>query len=1334
MGVWTMLTTMTIIAQNVKAEVEAKEPNRGGTLSLETQDPAEAIKHLKVPEGYEINLFASEKEFPIGNPVSLTFDAKGRLWVVTMPTYPHAVPGVEPNDKLIILEDQDADGRADKHTVFADNLYVPTGFELGNGGAYIAQQPNVIFAKDTDGDDVADERHVVLHGFGTGDSHHSISAFTWGPGGGLLLHEGTFHRTQIETPYGPVRLDDAGVFRYEPRTAKVSVFVSYRFANPWGHVFDHWGQNFIADASGGSNYFGSAISGHVDHPRKHPGMKVFTTVVRPTAGCEIIRSRHFPDDVQGNFLVNNCIGFHGIKQHQMIEEDSGFTSKEVEPLLQSSDINFRPADLQFGPDGALYIVDWFNPLIGHMQYSLRDPNRDHTHGRIWRITYKGRPLLDPPAVAGRPLPELFELLRSYEDRTRYRVRAEIRDQDAKQVVAALKPWLAGLDPAETDHEHLLLEGLWIYQGLDVVEPKLLDRLLNAKEPRARAAATRVLRYWLDRIDAPLAILRKQVNDEFPRVRLEALLTLSFMPTPDAAETALQALDHSMDYYLDYVLKETMTTLEPYWKPAVAAGRPFAQGNLKGANYILASLSGKELANAARSKPIYEALLSRHGVQAKYRQEALKGLAKLNQTDEMTELISAIESIDRAGGDHAGHVLHDLGQLLVQVDSADLSKIRPKLERLARESDYAVANQVGFAAMIAADRSVEPTWKLASQSITDLRHLLDAVPMIADADLRGALYPRVEPLLIGLPDPLASKYSESKTALAQYVRIELPGKKRTLTLAEVQVHSDGANIAPRGKATQSATSHDGNAERAIDGKTGGEYAHGGQTHTPEDQQDPWWQLDLGSELPIEAVTVWNRTDGTLGKRLDNFTLKLLDADQKIVFIKKDNPAPDKAVKLDTESNAFRPVRRAAINAMANFDSHDAETFETLAAFVRDNVERPASIQAIQSLDRSAWDKAQAESLIDSLTEYIQEVPPTERTEPDVQDALQFAKDLAGLLPADRAKPIRAALNDLSVTVIVMRPIPHKMIYDKKRITVEAGKPVEIVFQNIDIMPHNLVIAQQGTLIKVGQAAERMATRPDATAKHFIPDTPDVLFATKLLQPTQTEKLQFIAPKKLGNYPYLCTFPGHWPIMNGTMQVVEKLDETMLAEATPEVQSTEVQRPFIQDWKIDDILGDLPKAARGRSYETGKRLFTEISCVKCHKMAGEGASVGPELTEVSKKYKRHEILRELIEPSKVIAEGFENFIIETKNGELFTGFILTEDGKPVDKNAETICVAANMLEPDKFVEIKRADIDDQRKSTLSVMPTALLVTLTKEEILDLVAYVEAGGNPHHVVFAK
>ena len=605
--------------------VEAIEPNRGGVMEMTTVDTEVARQHLKMADGYAVNLFASEQDFPIGNPVALTFDARGRLWVITMPAYPHQEPGIDPDDKLIILEDTDGDGRADKHTVFADGLYQPVGFELGDGGAYVSQPPDLLFLRDTDGDDVADERRVLLHGFGTEDSHHAIHSFVWGPGGALYFQEGTFHHSQVETPYGPVRMQYAGVFRYEPRNHRLERYVSYRFSNPWGHEFDRWGQNFISDASSGNNYFGLPLTGYLPYPEKHPRMKVFTTIVRPTAGSEFVSSRHFPEEAQGDFLYNNVIGFHGIKQHRVHPDGSGFAGEEVEPLLMSTDINFRPVDMQFGPDGALYIVDWFNPLVGHMQYSIRDARRDKTHGRIWRITHESSPLLTPPDIAGRPIGELLDLLKTYEDQVRYRVRRELRLHDAAEVQEALGAWIDGLDPDAEDYEHYLLEALWVHQTHNLINTGLLEQLLDAEDHRARAAATRVLRHWRRDIADPLALLPRQVRDPHPLVRLEAVVALSYMDSAEAAFHALEALDSEMDYYLDYGLNETIRALKPKWEPVISEGAPSLSS--EGVLYLLRRADPSVMQRPVFAREVYESVLRQEGFEEAHRAQAVARLAE-----------------------------------------------------------------------------------------------------------------------------------------------------------------------------------------------------------------------------------------------------------------------------------------------------------------------------------------------------------------------------------------------------------------------------------------------------------------------------------------------------------------------------------------------------------------------------------------------------------------------------------------------------------------------------------------------------------------------------------
>lgn len=527
----------------------------------------QSIEKFKVHKGMKVNLFASEEKFPeIAKAVQMAWDTKGRLWLACMPSYPHWKPGDKMNDKIVILEDIDGDGQADKSKIFADDLHVPTGLEFYGDGVLVAQQPDILFLKDTNGDDVADVRERVLHGLDSADTHHASNSFTLDPGGALYFQEGTFHQTQVETPYeSPVRCSNAGVFRYEPRTHKFEVYVSYGFANPHGHVFDRWGQDIVTDGTGNVNYLGTAFSGHLDYPDKHGGLPpIFQQRTRPCGGTEILSSRHFPDELQGNFLNCNVIGVLAVLQYKLEEKDSGLVGTEVEPIVQSTDQNFRPVDCEIGPDGAIYIVDWQNPIIGHMQHNLRDPSRDQKHGRVYRITYEGRPLLKPAKIAGEPIEKLLDLLKEPENRVRYRAKIELSGRPSDAVIAATRKWIEGLDKNSPNYQHQLLEALWVHQWHNVVDAALLKRLLESPDFHARAAATRVLCYWRDRVEDPLALLQARINDEHPRTRLEAIRALSFFrgaQAKQAQEILAEALLHPDDVYIKYTFKETTRALE-----------------------------------------------------------------------------------------------------------------------------------------------------------------------------------------------------------------------------------------------------------------------------------------------------------------------------------------------------------------------------------------------------------------------------------------------------------------------------------------------------------------------------------------------------------------------------------------------------------------------------------------------------------------------------------------------------------------------------------------------------------------------------------------------------
>jgi hypothetical protein len=294
---------------------------------------------------------------------------------------------------------------------------------------------------------------------------------------------------------------------------------------------------------------------------------------RPCPGTAILSSRHFPEEYQNSFLNLNVIGFQGIFRVKVSEDGSGLKGETQEDLMKGDNDmipNFRPICADVAPDGSLYFADWAKPLIGHMQHHIRDPNRDKQHGRVYRVTYEGRGLLTPVKIDGQSIPNLLEALKTPEDNVRTRAKIELHKHDSVKVIAAVKKWVAKLDPKDKEYEHHLTEALWVHQWHNVVDEAFLKKMLRSPNANARAAATRVLCYWRDRVSEPLALLKVQAQDEHPRVRLEAVRACSFFTTPQAAEVALLALEKEAnpdkpDYYIKYCLDETMKALDKYVK-------------------------------------------------------------------------------------------------------------------------------------------------------------------------------------------------------------------------------------------------------------------------------------------------------------------------------------------------------------------------------------------------------------------------------------------------------------------------------------------------------------------------------------------------------------------------------------------------------------------------------------------------------------------------------------------------------------------------------------------------------------------------------------------------
>lgn len=463
----------------------------GKTGALEYVPASEGVNTLTLATGMTANLFASEEMFPeLVNPVQMDVDTRGRLWVAAWQTYPKWQPDHKMLDRLLILPDEDRDGVADKAITFA-YVHNPTGFTFWNGGVIVASVPNFLFLKDTDGDDKADVQEILFSGLDSADTHHSANGFDYGPDGYIYYQRGIFNVSNVETPWQSAQLAHGrtGMYRFNPRTFRFS-FHAENSPNPHGGDFDHWGYHFATDATSGR-----AFQVLMDGEGGFTMHEMFEKTVRPVPSSGIVSSTHFPEDMQGNFIILNAIGFLGIKQYRLDNNGGVVQGKEVEDVLVSSDPNFRPSDFKFGDDGALYVADWANALIGHMQHNIRDPARDHQHGRVYRITVEGRPLQESISIDGQPIEVLLEVLKHPTDSVRLRARIELSERNTDEVIAATAKWVEQFDVANAEDAHHLLEALWVYQQHNVVNEALLNAMLYSPEPHARRAAERVKYIW-----------------------------------------------------------------------------------------------------------------------------------------------------------------------------------------------------------------------------------------------------------------------------------------------------------------------------------------------------------------------------------------------------------------------------------------------------------------------------------------------------------------------------------------------------------------------------------------------------------------------------------------------------------------------------------------------------------------------------------------------------------------------------------------------------------------------------------------------------------------------
>jgi putative membrane-bound dehydrogenase-like protein len=886
--------------------------------------PEESIKLVQVPVGFEMTLFASEPM--IINPMAMAWDERGRLFVIETVDYPNEVRTEGGNDKIKILEDTDGDGKADKVTVFADNLNIPTSIMAVNGGILISMAPDFLFLKDTDGDDVADVREVLMTGWGKSDTHAGPSNLKYGFDNkiwGVLGYSGFNGEVS-----GKRHSFGQGVYRFEPNGGNLE-YLGNTSNNTWGLGFTEDFETFISTANGQHSVYFSMANNYVKRPifqgsantvhgiDSHYDMPHLTPFLRQVdwhggytaaAGHNFYTARSFPENYWNRIaFVAEPTG--RVLHNAIINSDgSGFKEKNGFNILASSDEWFSPVHAEVGPDGALWVADWYNFIIQHNPTprgfengtgnAYINPLRDSKHGRIYRISYKG----------GKDS-KIFDL----------------KDANGRELIAALKS------------ENM---------------------------------------FW--RLTAQRLILEKQEKSI-----LSDLYALIADQKVDGAEINGPAIN-------------ALWTLH-------------GLGELKGENSEAVQVVKKALSHPS----------------AAVRKNALRVLPKSNSSLKAILEFNLLNDPDLHTRKYAFLAVSDMPF------SEEAAKKLVESAKVKENGEDAYLPQAVFAAVLA-----HPT---------EFAKLDNTKAIQTNTDAQFSLADRISRSLVAEQYPLDQRNS-------------------ILFPPDVS----GKEIAIR-------------------------------------------MFISKAQNPLEGVLV-AQGNNTNGYSLYIFKDRLhfaIAQDEKLTILSSKNDLPEEQFTIDAtlieDGSMSLKINGEEVNKGKTKGLFSAPLTPT-----RVRVGQNDSRNVVGKYEGTWWFGGRLSN----------------------KSTLALKKPGTSL---DLLGSSSASVSANGTILIKLSVVPHEMKFDKATFTVKAGSQVTIDFENPDFMQHNLVIGQKGSMEIIGKAADELARDPKGAEQNYVPKIPQIIAATLLVDPEGRESLVFIAPTEPGEYPFVCTVPGHWRIMNGIMKV-------------------------------------------------------------------------------------------------------------------------------------------------------------------------------------------------------